>query len=139
MAVSPKSISNLKSGKNKKWRHMPTQAIRVPAVFAQQLLEIARKLDSESIESGVQQNFRQTNSLVINGYAQLVDYHHAHSLGLKQKIGRVGTIVDQTDTKCYVRFGDEIYWIRHRYLRPHNQDSRLERLRINSRYPYCLL
>lgn len=33
------------SGRKPTWKHSPTQAIRVPKVFAEQLLEIARKLD----------------------------------------------------------------------------------------------
>ncbi|MCL2933179.1 MAG: hypothetical protein MGG11_13270 [Trichodesmium sp. MAG_R03] len=46
MPVNITATQNLKSGKNKRWNNVPTIAIRVPEIFSEQLLEIARKLDS---------------------------------------------------------------------------------------------
>ncbi len=40
-----KSIMNLKAGSNRAWNHTPTKAVRIPEVFTEQILEIARSLD----------------------------------------------------------------------------------------------
>lgn len=34
------------AGRKSRWRHSPTQTIRVPKVFAQQLVKLARQLDN---------------------------------------------------------------------------------------------
>jgi SNF2 family DNA or RNA helicase len=41
-----KSLENLKAGSNRNWNHTPTKAVRIPEIFATQILEIARSLDS---------------------------------------------------------------------------------------------
>ncbi|GGA11621.1 MULTISPECIES: hypothetical protein [unclassified Okeania] len=46
MAVNIKSVHNLQTGSNKKWKNLPTKAIRVPGVFAEKILQIARDIDT---------------------------------------------------------------------------------------------
>lgn len=45
MAVKQKSLDNLIKGSRPGWTNLPTKAIRVPQIFADQLLEQARALD----------------------------------------------------------------------------------------------
>lgn len=46
MAASTQSIGSVRAYNNRKWQHTPTKALRVPEIFAEQLKEIARQLDS---------------------------------------------------------------------------------------------
>jgi hypothetical protein len=53
-----------------RWRHTPTRAIRVPEEFADQLLDIARRLDSqtlspEMLEEAIAAKMEETKQAVI--------------------------------------------------------------------------
>ena len=62
--VSNKSLENLTVQKPS-WNNLPTKAIRIPKIFADQILEVTRLLDSnQSIESEIPVSNKNTEQAI---------------------------------------------------------------------------